>query len=138
MTKTSHDGAIATIGIDIGKTTFHLIGLDAAGAVVLRQKLRRGQVETLFIEPGSPWENGYNESFNSKLRDELLNAEIFYTLKEAKVLIERCAPTTTPSDHTVHWATDHPLRRRSCLSPTFLPTLAKGFGRNIYTRQTLS
>ena len=44
---------------------------------------------TLFIEPGSPWENGYNESFNGKLRDELLNAEIFYTLKEAKVLIER-------------------------------------------------
>jgi len=41
----------------------------------------------LFIEPGSPWENGYNESFNGKLRDELLNREIFYTLAEAKVLI---------------------------------------------------
>tara|TARA_B100000405_G_scaffold31668_1_gene21992 strand:- start:852 stop:1145 length:294 start_codon:yes stop_codon:yes gene_type:complete len=46
-------------------------------------------VNTLYIEPGSPWENGYNESFNGKLRDKLLNAEIFYTLKEAKVLIER-------------------------------------------------
>jgi transposase InsO family protein len=46
-------------------------------------------VQTLFIEPGSPWENGYNESFNSKLRDELLNAEIFTTLYEAQVLIER-------------------------------------------------
>ena len=46
-------------------------------------------MKTLFIEPGSPWENGYNESFNGKLRDELLNMEIFYTLKEAKVLIER-------------------------------------------------
>jgi transposase InsO family protein len=46
-------------------------------------------VKTLFIEPGSPWENGYNESFNGKLRDELLNGEIFYTLKEAKVMIER-------------------------------------------------
>jgi putative transposase len=46
-------------------------------------------VKTLFIEPGSPWENGYNESFNGKLRDELLNGEIFYTLQEAKVLIER-------------------------------------------------
>ena len=45
--------------------------------------------QTLFIEPGSPWENGYNESFNGKLRDELLNGEIFYTLKEAEVLIER-------------------------------------------------
>ena len=46
-------------------------------------------VKTLFIEPGSPWENGYIESFNGRLRDELLNGEIFYTLKEAKVLIER-------------------------------------------------
>ena len=43
-------------------------------------------VTTLFIEPGSPWENGYVESFNSKLRDELLNGEIFYTLKEAQIL----------------------------------------------------
>jgi hypothetical protein len=41
------------------------------------------------MEPGSPWENGYKESFNEKLRDELLNGEIFYTLKEAKILIER-------------------------------------------------
>ena len=43
----------------------------------------------VYIEPGSPWENGYNESFNLKLRDEILNTEIFSTLKEAKVLIER-------------------------------------------------
>jgi len=45
-------------------------------------------VKTLFIEPGSPWENGYIESFNGKMRDELLNREIFNTLTEAKVLIE--------------------------------------------------
>ena len=44
--------------------------------------------KTAFIEPGSPWENGYCESFNSKLRDELLNGEIFYSLAEARVLIE--------------------------------------------------
>ena len=44
---------------------------------------------TAFIEPGSPWENGYVESFNGKLRDELLNAEVFNTLAEAKVLIEQ-------------------------------------------------
>jgi putative transposase len=44
-------------------------------------------VQTLFIEPGSPWENGYIESFNGRLRDELLNREIFYTLKEAKALV---------------------------------------------------
>ena len=50
--------------------------------------LRQLGVKTLYIEPGSPWENGYIESFNGKLRDELLNGEIFYTLKEAKVMIE--------------------------------------------------
>ena len=44
--------------------------------------------KTAYIEPGSPWENGYVESFNGKLRDELLNREIFYTLREAQVLIE--------------------------------------------------
>ena len=44
--------------------------------------------KTAFIEPGSPWENGYCESFNARLRDELLNGEIFYTLKEAKIVIE--------------------------------------------------
>ncbi len=44
--------------------------------------------KTAFIEPGSPWENGYCESFNSKLRDELLNGEIFYSLAEAEVIIE--------------------------------------------------
>jgi putative transposase len=43
---------------------------------------------TAYIEPGSPWENGYCESFNSKLRDELLNGEIFYSLKEARIVIE--------------------------------------------------
>ena len=46
-------------------------------------------VESLYIEPGSPWENGDCESFNGKLRDQFLNGEIFYTLKEAKVLLER-------------------------------------------------
>ena len=56
---------------------------------VVRQWLPRVGVKTLFIEPGSPWENGYNESFNGKLRDELLNGEIFYSLKEAQILTER-------------------------------------------------
>ena len=56
---------------------------------VVRVWLKRVGVRTLFIEPGSPWENGYCESFNGKLRDELLNGELFYTLAEAKVLIER-------------------------------------------------
>ena len=45
--------------------------------------------KTAYIEPGRPWENGYCESFNSKLRDELLNGEIFYSLAEAKIIIEK-------------------------------------------------
>lgn len=58
-------------------------------AKVVRDWLQRVGVKTLFIEPGSPWENGHVESFNGRLRDELLNGELFYTLKEAKVLIEQ-------------------------------------------------
>lgn len=58
-------------------------------AEIVREWLHRVGSKTLYIEPGSPWENGYNESFNGRLRDELLNGEIFYTLQEAKVLIER-------------------------------------------------
>jgi putative transposase len=58
-------------------------------ATVVREWLARIGVKTLYIEPGSPWENGYIESFNGKLRDELLNGEIFTTLLEAKVLVER-------------------------------------------------
>ena len=56
-------------------------------AKVVRQWLSNLGVKTLYIEPGSPWENGYLESFNGKLRDELLNAEIFDTLREAQVLV---------------------------------------------------
>ena len=58
-------------------------------ATAVREWLQRLEVKTLFIEPGSPWENGYNESFNGKLRDEFLNGEIFYTLPEAVVLVEQ-------------------------------------------------
>ena len=58
-------------------------------AIKVRQWLARVGVRTLFIEPGSPWENGYVESFNGKLRDELLAREQFDTLLEAKVLIQR-------------------------------------------------
>jgi len=57
-------------------------------AKAVRKWLALVGVKTLFIAPGSPWENGFIESFNGKLRDELLNGEIFTTLLEAKVLIE--------------------------------------------------
>ena len=58
-------------------------------ATVVRDWLPKVGVKALYIEPGSPWENGYNESFNGKLRDELLNQEFFYPLKEARILFER-------------------------------------------------
>jgi len=58
-------------------------------AKMVRKWLRELGVHTLFIEPGSPWENGYIESFNGKSRNEKLNGEIFYTLKEVQVLVER-------------------------------------------------
>jgi len=58
-------------------------------AKAVREWLAKIGVNTLFIEPGSPWENGYVESFIGKLRDELLNGEIFDTLLEARVVIER-------------------------------------------------
>jgi putative transposase len=57
-------------------------------AKILTDWLRTLKVTTAFIEPGSPWENGYNESFNGRLRDELLNGKVFHTLKEAQVMIE--------------------------------------------------
>ena len=62
-------------------------------AAMVREWLQRLGVKTLFIEPGSPWENGYIESFNGKMRDELLNGEIFDTILEARVIIERWRKT---------------------------------------------
>jgi len=64
----------------------------------LRGWLQRIGTQTAYITPGSPWQNGYCESFNGKLRDELLNGEIFYTLKEAEVIIE-------------HWRNHYNTRR---------------------------
>jgi transposase InsO family protein len=86
-------------------------------AAAVREWLPRVGVKTLYIEPGSPWENGYNESFNGKLRDELLNGEIFYTLREAQVLIEQWRR---------HYNTIRPhsaLGYRSPAPQTILPTL---------------
>jgi transposase InsO family protein len=57
-------------------------------ALALREWIATVGARTAYIEPGSPWENGYCESFNGKLRDELLNGEMFYSLKEAKTVIE--------------------------------------------------
>ena len=57
-------------------------------AKAVREWIAAVGARTAFIEPGSPWENGYCESFNSKLRDELLNGEMFYSLAEARIVIE--------------------------------------------------
>ena len=110
-------------------------------AIAVQKWLGQVGVKTLYIAPGSPWENGYNESFNGSLRDELLNGEIFYSLAEAQVLIEAWrrhfnavrphsalkyrppAPETIiPRGGTlVPWATA-PARSESARSPT--PTMA--------------
>ena len=58
-------------------------------AEAVRRWIAAVGARTAFIQPGSPWENGYIESFNARLRDELLDGEIFYTLKEAQVVIEQ-------------------------------------------------
>jgi transposase InsO family protein len=58
-------------------------------AKAVREWIAAVGARTAYIEPGSPWENGYCESFNGKLRNELLNGELFYTLREAQVLIEQ-------------------------------------------------
>jgi len=58
-------------------------------AEAVRGRIAAVGAQTAYIEPGSPWENGYVESFNARLRDELLNGEIFYSLKEAQVVIEQ-------------------------------------------------
>ena len=86
----------------------------------LRHWLQRLGTKTIYITPGSPWENGYCESFNGTLRDELLNGELFYTLREAQVLIEQWRCFTTRNDLTARSATDHPhlkpyQLKRSCL-----------------------
>jgi transposase InsO family protein len=58
-------------------------------ARIMRAWLERIGVRTLLIERGTPWENGYNKSFSGKLRDELLDRELFHSLKEVEALIER-------------------------------------------------
>jgi len=61
-------------------------------ADVIKKWLKDNHVETLYIAPGSPWENGYIESFNGRLRDDVLNREVFYSVKEAKIIVENWLP----------------------------------------------
>ncbi len=89
-------------------------------ATALREWLEALDVRTLYIEPGSPWENGYCESFNSKLRDELLTREIFYDLREAQVLIEnwRLFYNTARPHSSLGYKPPAP---RTILPATFMP-----------------
>jgi putative transposase len=87
-------------------------------AKIVRSWLASVGAKTLYIEPGSPWENGYCESFNGKLRDELLNGEIFYSLKEAQVVIGQWR-------HQYNTVRPHSsLRYRPPAPQTFAPPLS--------------
>ncbi len=111
-------------------------GPEECTAKLVGRWLGRVGVETLFIEPGSPWENGYNESFNGKLRDELLNGEIFYSLRRRPCWSSNGGASTIPSDPIAPAAAfPRPLRRFKP-SPGFLrmPVLhgpSTGAGTNI-------
>ncbi|QFU07203.1 IS2 transposase TnpB [Rhodobacteraceae bacterium THAF1] len=100
-------------------------------AKAVRDWINAVGAKTAFIEPGSPWENGYCESFNSKLRDELLNGEIFYSLAEARVVIEAwrvhyntARPHSSlgyrpPAPEAIHWSA-----KRNGSPPQPAPALA--------------
>jgi transposase InsO family protein len=107
----------------------------------VKQWLQTVGTQPLFMEPGSPWENGYCESFNGKLRDECLNGEIFYSLKEAQVVIEMWRKHyNTIRPHSA-WVIVH--RRRSAGSPpprstVFLRLRNPRYGRTAYGVQALT
>ena len=85
----------------------------------LRQWLARLGTKAVTIAPGSPWENGYCESFNGKLRDELLNGEIFYTLREAQVIIEQWRVHYGRSGRTARSVIGHPRLKSSYLGKNY-------------------
>ena len=87
----------------------------------LRQWLAALGAQTLYIAPGSPWEDGYCESFNGKLREECLNGELFYSLKEAQIVIEQQWRVHYNTRGRIsRWATGR--RRRKPITPSSLLT----------------
>ena len=97
-------------------------------AKAVRRWLGNIGVTTVYIEPGSPWENGYNESFNGKLRDELLNGEIFYTIKEAQVLLGnwRCEYNTIRPHSSLGDKPPAPEAIQSTSYTPFIPPIGSG------------
>ena len=82
-------------------------------AEALRDLIEAVGVKTASIKPGSPWENGYCESFIGRMRDELLNGEIFYSLREAQIIIERWrnhCNTKRPHSATAHLCQEPPYQ----------------------------
>ena len=94
-----------------GHNLQHALFPTCYGAEFIAKKVRAwiGAVgtKTAFIAPGSPWENGYCESFNARFRDELLNGEVFYSLREARFSSRNGVATTIRSGRTAHWDTVH-------------------------------
>src|SRR4029078_4398886 len=88
------------------------------GAKAVQEWIGAVGAKTAYIAPGSPWENGYIESFNARLRDELLNGEIFYTVREAQIVIEswRCHYTAVRPHESLGYRPPAP--------EVFLPALA--------------
>ncbi len=74
-------------------------------AEAVRNWIKAVGAKTAYIEPGSPWENGYCESFNGRMRDELPNGEVFSHCAKPRSSSKAGGTTTTPNDHTVLWAT---------------------------------
>ena len=98
-------------------------------AHAVRDWLGRIGVKTLYIEPGSPWENGYNESFNSKLRDEILNTEIFLYIEGGQSADRYDGGITTiPSGRIARSDTDRRPQKPSCQTLRGQPTLLMGYG----------
>ena len=89
-------------------------------ATAVRNWIAAVGAKTAYIEKGSPWENGYIELFNGKLRDELLHGEIFYSLREAQIVIEQWRQHYNTSALTHRSDTDHQRRRSSCREPARL------------------
>jgi hypothetical protein len=84
-------------------------------AKAVQKRIAAVGAKTAYIEPGSPWENGCIESLNARLRDELLNGEIFYTLREAQIVIESWRRHDNAIARMPHSAINHQHRRSSCL-----------------------
>jgi len=91
----------------------------------LRDRLARLGTKTLYIEPGSPWENGYHESFNGKPRDECLKLEIFDSLKEAQVVIGACRDhyNCVPPDSALGYRPPAPVTLEATAQQLPTPTI---------------